>query len=212
MTGVGLDSRLPLTVFGKHCIMKKILIFSLVFLVIIAVSLSLGQQFLFKTKKESSSVGLSERKIISQMKIISSAFSHNAKIPSKYTCDGENISPPLQFLDVPKDAKSLVLIVDDPDAPAKTWVHWVVYNISPDVTEVEEDSVPRVGIEGMTDFGKSGYGGPCPPSGTHRYFFKLYALHASLDLPKNATKQMVEQKMQKHIIDKAKLIGVYSRD
>ena len=123
-----------------------------------------------------------------------------------------NFIPPLEFVDIPNNAKSLALIVDDPDAPAKTWVHWVVYNINPQVTEVKENSVPQDGIEGMTDFGKPGYGGPCPPSGTHRYFFKLYALHTILDLPKNATKQMVEQKMQNNILDKAELIGLYSRE
>jgi len=146
------------------------------------------------------------------MKIISSAFNHNAKIPAKYTCDEENINPPLQFLDVPNNAKSLVLIVDDPDAPSKIWVHWVVYNINSDVDQVEEDSVPEGGAEGMTDFGKPGYGGPCPPSGTHRYFFKLYALDTSLDLPQNATKQMVEEKMEAHILDKTESIGLYSRE
>lgn len=145
------------------------------------------------------------------MEIISSAFGHNEKIPSKYTCDGENVSSPLQFLEIPEKAKSLVLIVDDPDAPAKIWVHWVVYNINPQASEVKENSVPEGGIEGMTDFGSSGYGGPCPPSGTHRYFFKLYALDSALNLSQNATKQMVEEKMQRHILDKAELIGLYSR-
>jgi len=147
----------------------------------------------------------------SNMKISSTAFNHNEKIPSKYTCDGENVSPPLQFLDVPENAKSLALIVDDPDAPSKTWVHWVIYNINPDVSEVEEDSVPEGGIEVVTDFGKPGYGGPCPPPGVHRYFFKLYALDSSLDFPQNTTKQMVEEKMKDHIIDQAELIGLYSR-
>jgi len=157
------------------------------------------------------------------MKIVSAAFNHNAKIPAKYTCDEENINPPLQFLDVPENAKSLVLIVDDPDAPAKIWVHWVVYNIDPQTLEVKENSVPEGGIEGMTDFGKPGYGGPCPPpaspeqlqrgeSGTHRYFFKLYALDSILGLPQNATKQMVEEKMQDHITDQAELIGLYRRE
>lgn len=145
------------------------------------------------------------------MQIISSAFNRNEKIPNKYTCDGENVNPPLQFLDIPGSAKSLVLIVDDPDAPAKVWVHWVVYNINPKTTEVKENGVPEGGIEGMTDFGKPGYGGPCPPSGIHRYFFKLYALDSILDLPQTATKQMVEQKMQDHVIDKAELIGFYSK-
>ena len=146
------------------------------------------------------------------MKIISSAFNHNEKIPSKYTCDGVNVSPPLQFLGVPKSAESLVLILDDPDASAKTWVHWVVYNIDPQTLEVKENSVPEGGIEGMTDFGKPGYGGPCPPSGIHRYFFKLYALDIILDVAPNATKQMVEQKMKRHVVDKAEVIGLYSRD
>ena len=145
------------------------------------------------------------------MKITSATFQSNSKIPSKYTCDGENINPPLQFSDISDNAKSLVLIVDDPDAPSKTWVHWVVYNIRGDVTEVEEDSTPGGGIEGITDFGRAGYGGPCPPSGTHRYFFKLYALHTTLDFPQNVTKQMVEEKMQGHILDQAELIGLYSR-
>ena len=146
------------------------------------------------------------------MKITSAAFNHNEKIPNKYTCDGENINPPLQFLDIPNNTKSLVFIVDDPDAPAKTWVHWVVYNINPNVTEVEEGNIPEGGAEGMTDFGSPGYGGPCPPSGIHRYFFKLYALDSVLDLPQNATKQVVEEKMDSHIIDKVELIGLYSRE
>lgn len=152
-----------------------------------------------------------EKKTNKSMMIASSAFKGNKKIPSKYTCDRENVNPPLQFLYVPKDVKSLVLIVDDPDAMAKTWVHWIVYNINPDVSGIEENSIPEGGIEGTTDFGKPGYGGPCPPSGTHRYFFKLYALNIVLDLPGGATKQMVEEKIQNHIIDQAELIGLYSR-
>ena len=146
------------------------------------------------------------------MKITSSVFQNNSKIPGKYTCDGQNINPPLEISEVPETAKSTVLIVDDPDAPVKIWVHWVVYNINPDATEVEEDSFPEGGIEGMTDFGRPGYGGPCPPSGTHRYFFKLYALDNKIELPQNATKQMVEEKMKDHILDKAELIGLYSRE
>lgn len=146
------------------------------------------------------------------MKILSSAFKNNTNIPSKYACDGDDVNPPLEFIDIPEKAKSLVLIIDDPDAPTKTWVHWVVYNISPNATGVDENSVPKNGIEGMTDFGKPGYGGPCPPSGTHRYFFKLYALDIVLDLPEGATKQMVEQKMQGHIIDQSELIGLYSKE
>ncbi len=147
------------------------------------------------------------------MKLTSSAFQHQQKIPRKYTCDGENINPPLVFVDVPQATRSLVLIVDDPDAPRGTWVHWVVYNIHPAVREVKEQSVPRDGIEGMTSSGKPGYAGPCPPSGTHRYVFKLYALDAMLvfDRPQRVDKKMVEERMKDHILEQAELVGVYSR-
>ena len=144
------------------------------------------------------------------MKITSSAFKHNSKIPSKYTCDGENINPPLEFSDIPKETKSLVLIMDDPDAPSKTWVHWVVYNIDPSTTRIKEDSTPE-GIQGMTDFGEPGYGGPCPPSGPHRYFFKLYALDTILDAPSSLTKQQVLEKARDHVIEEAELVGLYNR-
>ncbi|MBI1982130.1 MAG: YbhB/YbcL family Raf kinase inhibitor-like protein [Candidatus Levybacteria bacterium] len=145
------------------------------------------------------------------MKILSSAFLNNQQIPSIYTCDGENVSPPLSFSEVPKNAKSLVLIVDDPDAPAKIWVHWVVFNIDPAISEVLQNSVPKAGVEGMTDFGKPGYGGPCPPAGTHRYFFKLYALDTVFNLPQNSDKKAVEEAMKGHILDSAELIGLYKR-
>lgn len=145
------------------------------------------------------------------MRITSPAFLNNSKIPSKYTCDGENISPPLEFLDLPLQTRSLVLIVDDPDAPSKTWAHWVVYNIDPRVKEVKENTVPQGGELGTTDFGRPGYGGPCPPSGTHRYFFKLYALNAILDLPEGLNKQQILERMKDNILDQAQLIGLYSR-
>ncbi|MEZ4087158.1 MAG: YbhB/YbcL family Raf kinase inhibitor-like protein [Candidatus Gracilibacteria bacterium] len=149
------------------------------------------------------------------MNIASSAFTHNGNVPSKYTCDGANISPPLEFSNVPEEAQSLVLIVDDPDAPAKTWVHWLVWNIDPTSTGTEEGTVPSglngQTVEGTTDFGQTGYGGPCPPSGIHRYFFKLYALNAKLDLDASATKPDLEVAMEGHIIDQAELIGLYER-
>lgn len=147
----------------------------------------------------------------SHMKITSSAFENNKNILGKYTCDGENVNPPLKFIDVPSSSKSLVLIVDDPDAPSKTWVHWVVYNIDPKTSIIEENSKPETGVEGITDFGKPGWGGPCPPSGTHRYFFKLYALDAVLDLSQNSDKKTVEEKMKSHILDSSELIGLYGR-
>lgn len=146
------------------------------------------------------------------MQITSPEFEHQKQIPGKYTCDGENINPPLQFSGIPQQAKSLVLIVDDPDAPMGTWVHWIVYNIPPSITEIKENSILN-GIEAKTSFGKTGYGGPCPPSGSHRYFFKLYALDNELQIPdpKKADKKIVEEHMQGHILDKAELIGIYKR-
>lgn len=150
------------------------------------------------------------------MRISSTAFEQNQPVPSKYTCDGANISPPLSFSDIPSETQSLVLIVDDPDAPAKTWVHWLVWNIDPAATGAEEGSAPagpegNTAVEGTTDFGTIGYGGPCPPSGTHRYFFRLYALDTMLELDASATKPQLEGAMEGHILDQAELIGLYQR-
>lgn len=142
------------------------------------------------------------------MKVTSTAFSHEGSIPSVHTCDGNDISPELSFEDVPEDAKSLALIVDDPDAPGGTWVHWVVYDIRP-TDRVAQDSVP--GTQGANDFGKQSYGGPCPPSGTHRYFFKLYALDTELGAGAGMTKEELEQAMAGHTLAQAELIGTYSR-
>lgn len=146
------------------------------------------------------------------MKITSSAFEHNQPIPSKYTCDGENVNPPLEFLGIPEGAKSLVLIVDDPDALSKIWVHWVIYNMSPNVTFIKENSKPSNAQEGITDFGKKGWGGPCPPSGEHRYVFRLYALNEKLeDMPDFADKDIVTEAMHRQVIDQAELIGTYKK-
>jgi len=146
------------------------------------------------------------------LKIESPAFANNEKIPSKYTCDGENINPALNITGVPEDAVSLVLIVDDPDAPGGTWVHWTVFNISPDTTLISENSAPDGAKEGVTDFGTSGYNGPCPPSGTHRYFFKLFALDTTLELDSNATTNDIMKAIENHIIGSAEIIGTYSND
>ncbi|MBI2426304.1 MAG: YbhB/YbcL family Raf kinase inhibitor-like protein [Candidatus Kerfeldbacteria bacterium] len=145
------------------------------------------------------------------MKLISSAFEHNQTIPSTYTCDGRDVNPPLAIADVPANTKSLALIVDDPDAPAGTWVHWVVWNIDPHITEITENSVPSGATEGTTSFGKTGYGGPCPPSGTHRYFFKLAALDRALELSFNATAADLEHAMDGHVLASAERMGVYAR-
>jgi len=145
------------------------------------------------------------------MKISSPVFAHNGFIPKKYTCDGSDVNPPLIFDGTPAEAKSLVLIVDDPDAPAGTWVHWVVWDIDPKTKEIKENSVPEHAKQCLTDFGRSEYGGPCPPSGTHRYFFRLYALDTHPTLVRNATKGDAESAMKGHVLAKAELIGLYKR-
>ena len=166
--------------------------------------------YFFQQRSEQKTTQL-EIKTLKIMKLESSVFENNGNIPSKYTCDGENVNPPLEISEVPENTKSLVLIVDDPDAPMGTWVHWTVWNISPKTTEISENSVPEGAVEGITDFGKPGYGGPCPPSGTHRYFFKLYALDTTLDLGSSAKAKDIEKAMEGHILDKAELVGLYSR-
>jgi Raf kinase inhibitor-like YbhB/YbcL family protein len=144
------------------------------------------------------------------MKLSSPDFSHNGKMPSYLTCDGADISPELHIADVPLNAKSLVLIMDDPDAPRGTWTHWVVFNIPPETRKISKGNEPE-GIQGVTDFRSLGYGGPCPPSGQHRYFFKVYALSGTLPLKEGATKQQVLQAMQGKIIAQAELMGLYER-
>jgi Raf kinase inhibitor-like YbhB/YbcL family protein len=145
------------------------------------------------------------------MEIYSPAFENNTFIPSKYTCDGLNINPPLKFKDIPDEVKTLVLIVDDPDAPSKTWIHWILWNINPKTTEIDENSHPKESLEGISSFGKKGYGGPCPPSGTHRYFFKLYALDKTIDLRYDANIRDIENAMGNQISTRAELIGLYKR-
>jgi len=142
------------------------------------------------------------------MKITSPNFKDNEFIPKKFTCEGEDVNPALIVEGIPKEAKSMVLIVDDPDAPMGTWVHWVVYDI-PVVNRIEESSIP--GKQGINDFGRRDYGGPCPPSGTHRYFFKIYALDEMLNLKEGISKKELEGIMQGHILEKAELIGLYKK-
>ena len=145
------------------------------------------------------------------MKITSPAFQNNATIPDKYTCKGENISPPLEFAYIPKNAKFLALIMDDPDAPSGTFTHWLVWNIPSKVTEIEEGE--RITYsQGNNDFGRQYYKGPCPPSGVHRYFFTLYALDKELDLKPGANKDELLKAMRNNIIEKTELIGKYSKN
>jgi hypothetical protein len=142
------------------------------------------------------------------MTIRSSAFSENESIPKKYSCDGENVSPPLELKELPRNTESLVLICDDPDAPGKTFLHWLAYDIEPTGSIAEGQSV---GTEGKNDFGKNGYGGPCPPGGTHRYYFRVYALDAKLGIKPGASRSDVESAMSGHVLDQAELMGRYAR-
>lgn len=152
-----------------------------------------------------------EERTMDRLQITSPVFAQNGMIPSKFTCDGADVSPPLSLVDIPDKTRSLALVVDDPDAPAGTWVHWVVWNILPGTKEIPENSVPGGAVQGRNDFGKQRYGGPCPPSGTHRYYFKLYALDVSLSLKPGATKAQVEEAMTGHVLAQAELVGLYRR-
>jgi len=149
-------------------------------------------------------------------RISSPSFNNGELIPVKYTCDGANISPPLSWTAPPEKTKSFALIVDDPDAPIGDWVHWILFNIPSDSRELKEESsskhnLPKGTIEGMNDFRKNNYGGPCPPSGTHRYFFKLYALDILLPLKESTTKKQLLDAMKGHILAEVTLIGKYKR-
>ncbi len=152
-----------------------------------------------------------EGAMMGELLLTSPAFPGNGLIPKEYTCDGADRNPPLGIRNVPPRTESLALIVDDPDAPRGTWVHWVVWNIARGTTEIAEASVPAGAVQGTNDFGRRSYGGPCPPSGTHRYFFKLYALDNSPALPAGATKKQLEEAMQGHILGSAELVGLYRR-
>ena len=142
------------------------------------------------------------------MDVTSPAFAHNRMIPQKYTCQGKDINPPLTISDIPEGTISLALIIDDPDAPIRTWDHWIIWNIKPTST-IQENSTP--GIQGKNSWGRQDYGGPCPPSGIHRYFFKLYAINSTIDLPAGSTKADLEAAMQGHILEQAELIGLYQK-
>ncbi len=191
--------------------MKKIIIIVIVLLVAGGV--------LYKTvikpkpavAPQSAGSGASQNSTPTDMKIESSAFGPNGDIPVKFTCDGDNINPPLKFSGVPQNTQSLVLIMDDPDAPTGTWVHWILWNIPSNVVEIAEKSVPAGAVQGATSSGQNSYGGPCPPSGTHRYFFKVYALDAKLSIPSYSDKAALEKAMEGHVINQAQLVGLYKR-
>lgn len=143
------------------------------------------------------------------MQITSPAFKNNESIPKKYTCDGEDVNPPLSVEDFPKGTVSLVLVIDDPDAPSGVWDHWLVWNIDPKDALIEEDSVPAGSVEGRNSFGKNSYGGPCPPHQLHHYRFKAYALDVKLDLDSSKGKSDLSLAMTGHVLDQAQLVGFY---
>lgn len=179
--------------------MKKIILIA----VLIIVFLALGA--ILKSKDS----GLGKIKV-GKMEI-KTVFEHNGKIPSKYTCDGEDAAPELIISNVPETAKELVLIVDDPDAPMGTWVHWLVYNIPADTKAIDSKNLPAGAKQGRNDFQKLNWGGPCPPSGIHRYFFKLYALNKQMGLSEGLTKSQLETAIKDNVIEKTELIGLYQR-
>lgn len=157
---------------------------------------------------------MAERRGINSMELLnvtSPAFRHGDPIPARYTCDGQDVSPPIVISKVPASSRGLALIVDDPDAPAGTWVHWVVWNIPVQTREIPENALPLGSIQGMNGWKRNSYGGPCPPSGTHRYYFRLYALDTELHLAPSTSKADLEGAMRGHILAKAELMGTYRR-
>jgi Raf kinase inhibitor-like YbhB/YbcL family protein len=142
------------------------------------------------------------------LRLTSAALDDEGNIRREYTCDGKDISPPLEIWSIPSEAKSLALIIEDPDAPAGIWLHWLVWNI-PIMHHIHEDEIP--GDQGLNDFGRNDYGGPCPPSGTHRYVFKVYALDDLIDLPEGSTRNQFEEAMRGHIVAYGEVTGIYKR-
>ena len=145
------------------------------------------------------------------MKLNSPDFNEGGNIPERFTCDGQDISPTLKIEGVQEAAKSLVLIADDPDAPAGTFTHWLMWNLRPDVTEIAATNPPSDAVQGVNDFGRSKYGGPCPPSGVHRYYFRLYALDTILEVPAKSKRKVLDVAIKGHIIGEATLMGRYAR-
>ena len=182
--------------------MKKI--FWLVFIVILVL---VFYNYLGRTRQKQKLPVISNKMI----QVSSPAFTDNQMIPKNYTCDDLNINPPLSFKNVPVAAKSLALIVDDPDAPMGTWTHWLVWNIDPKTAEIKENSVPVGAVLGKNDSGENKYDGPCPPGGTHRYFFRVYALDTILSLAQGSSRKNLESAMSDHVIDQGELMSRYSR-
>jgi Raf kinase inhibitor-like YbhB/YbcL family protein len=147
--------------------------------------------------------------IIKSLAVQSPAFANNGHIPVKYTCDGDDVNPPLDIIDIPEDTQSLAIVVEDPDAPSGLFIHWLVWNLSPGEQIAEKTTE---GVSGINDFGKTGYGGPCPPSGTHHYYFKIYALDKELHLAAGENRAALLEAMESHILASGELMGRYKRN
>ena len=145
------------------------------------------------------------------MKLTSPAFTNNEYIPSLYSCLGKNINPPFSISDIPQNTISLALLIDDPDAPIGDWVHWLVFNIDPVTKNIPEKSIPANSVIGLNSSGQNQYEGPCPPSGTHHYHFKIYALDSILNLDRTTTKEIFLQNIHDHIIDQNELVGLFTK-
>lgn len=191
--------------------MKKLVIILIIIAALAGIVFAVMNKSKTVTYKQPSNLSTNKANV-NPMQIQSPVFTDNQTIPAKYTCDGQGINPPLKFSGLPAEAKSLALIVDDPDAPNGDWVHWLVWNVSPATSEILEGVVPKEATEGTTSFGQTGYGGPCPPAGpAHHYHFTLYALSEKLSLPSRTTKQELEQAMNGLVVSRAELIGLYGR-
>jgi len=194
--------------------MKKELLVAVIIIAILVVGGVLSKNTHKDRQQEKSGENNGNQNIpMSDMTLTSEAFEDGGVIPSRYTCDGENINPQLSWSRIPEDAQTLVLIMDDPDAvkPAgHVWDHWVVFDMQPATVDVKENSEPE-GVSGNGSSGSTGYSGPCPPDGEHLYFFKLYALDTTLSLSEGATKAEVQTAMQGHVIAEAQLTGRYTR-
>jgi len=186
---------------------KKIVIILILFL--LAVFLSVLIVFTATKKSPASHKPLITNLL--NMQLISPNFKNNEIIPGKFTCDGINVNPELKIYGVPDNAVSLAVILDDPDAVGGNWTHWIVWNIDPKTKIIAENSVPEGAFVGKNDFGNNKYGGPCPPSGSHRYVFHLYALDTKLDIAQNSTKTDLLKAMENHLIAETELMGNYSR-
>lgn len=185
--------------------MKKVIF--LFFLLVVAVFFAYSYYFKYITQKgQGNNIFINKA---SNMTLTSPVFTNNGSIPTKYTCEDININPPLSISTVSIFAKSLVLIVDDPDSPSKDFTHWILFNINPKTTSIEENSIPENSTEGLNDFGQPNYGGPCPNVGEHRYVFTLYSLDSELTIERGATKKEIIAAMKGHILEKTQLIGKF---